>query len=123
GLLEIWITVCCKGLCAARQPSPPTTPLPRGGHEWRIPLPVGQGGASPRRCDREGPPTRWGRIFPKHAGDLLEATVVAGGMREGAIEPLRIPQNPLDVLAQQLVAACALEAQPLSALAAMVRRA
>ncbi len=48
-----------------------------------------------------------GRIFPKFRGDLLEAAVVTERMREGAIEETRIPRNPLDVLAQQVVAICA----------------
>src|SRR5206468_12731145 len=47
-----------------------------------------------------------GRIFPKFRGDLLESAVVARLMREGAIEETRIPRNPLDVLAQQIVAIC-----------------
>src|SRR3954453_8432921 len=48
-----------------------------------------------------------GRIFPKFRADLLEAAVVAKQMREGAIEETVIPRNPLDVLAQQIVAICA----------------
>jgi ATP-dependent helicase Lhr and Lhr-like helicase len=48
-----------------------------------------------------------GRIFPKFRGDLLESAVVAKAMREGAIEETSIPRNPLDVLAQQIVAICA----------------
>jgi ATP-dependent Lhr-like helicase len=48
-----------------------------------------------------------GRIFPKFRADLLEAAVVAKRMREGAIEETVIPRNPLDVLAQQVVAICA----------------
>ena len=48
-----------------------------------------------------------GRIFPKFRADLLESAVVARAMREGAIEETRIPRNPLDVLAQQVVAVCA----------------
>ena len=48
-----------------------------------------------------------GRIFPKFRGDLLECAVVARGMREGAIEPTVVPRNPLDVLAQQIVAMAA----------------
>ena len=52
---------------------------------------------------------RVGDIFyPKHRGDLLGATVTLAGMRSGTLEPLAIPTNPLDVLAQQTVAACAL---------------
>jgi ATP-dependent Lhr-like helicase len=50
-----------------------------------------------------------GRIFPKFRGDLLECAVVAKGMREGAIEPTVVPRNPLDVLAQQIVAMAAAE--------------
>ena len=48
-----------------------------------------------------------GRIFPKFRADLLESAVVARSMREGLIEETRIPRNPLDVLAQQIVAICA----------------
>ena len=48
-----------------------------------------------------------GRIFPKFRADLLESAVVAERMREGAIEETRIPRNPLDVLAQQIVAIAA----------------
>jgi ATP-dependent Lhr-like helicase len=48
-----------------------------------------------------------GRIFPKFRGDLLEAAVIAQLMREGRIEETVIPRNPLDVLAQQIVAICA----------------
>ncbi|HJY66841.1 MAG TPA: DEAD/DEAH box helicase, partial [Streptosporangiaceae bacterium] len=43
-------------------------------------------------------------IFPKYPGDLVEATVVTQRMRSGEIEELRVPRNPLDVLAQQIVA-------------------
>ena len=45
-----------------------------------------------------------GVIFPKFRGDLLQAAVVVDRMRAGAIEPLAIPANPLDVLAQQVIA-------------------
>src|SRR3954468_12288085 len=48
-----------------------------------------------------------GRIFPKFRADLLEAAVIAQRMQEGAIEETVIPRNPLDVLAQQIVAICA----------------
>ena len=55
-----------------------------------------------------------GRIFPKFRADLLECAVVAKRMREGKIETTVVPHNPLDVLAQQLVAiaAAAPEDQP-----------
>ena len=47
------------------------------------------------------------KVFPKHRGDLLEATVVVDRMYAGDIEATEIPQNPLDVLAQQIVAMAA----------------
>ena len=64
-----------------------------------------------------------GVVFPKHRGDLLSCAVVAERMGEGAIEELRYPRNPLDVLAQQIVAMVALDQWPLADLAALVRRA
>jgi ATP-dependent Lhr-like helicase len=48
-----------------------------------------------------------GRIFPKFRADLLESAVVVRRMLDGAIEETRVPHNPLDVLAQQIVAICA----------------
>ncbi|HWT23463.1 MAG TPA: DEAD/DEAH box helicase, partial [Solirubrobacteraceae bacterium] len=48
-----------------------------------------------------------GRIFPKFRADLLECAVVARRMREGLIERTVVPRNPLDVLAQQVVAIAA----------------
>ena len=50
-----------------------------------------------------------GRIFPKFRADLLECAVLVRRMREGAIEPTVVPRNPLDVLAQQIVAMAASE--------------
>jgi ATP-dependent helicase Lhr and Lhr-like helicase len=64
-----------------------------------------------------------GRIFPKFRADLLESAVVARAMREGAIEETRIPRNPLDVLAQQIVAICADEEISVTGLHVLVRRA
>ena len=49
-----------------------------------------------------------GVFFPKHRGDLVNTTVTVERMRAGGIEPLSIPANPLDILAQQTVAATAL---------------
>lgn len=48
-----------------------------------------------------------GRIVAKHPGDLLEAAVTAAAMAEGDVEPTRVPNAPLDVLAQQVVALAA----------------
>jgi ATP-dependent Lhr-like helicase len=56
-----------------------------------------------------------GRIFPKFRADLLECAVVARRMREAAIETTVVPRNPLDVLAQQIVAmAAAADEEPVS---------
>jgi ATP-dependent Lhr-like helicase len=64
-----------------------------------------------------------GRIFPKFRADLLECAVVARAMREGAIEETRIPRNPLDVLAQQVVAIAADREIAVDDLHALVARA
>src|SRR5260370_32075112 len=64
-----------------------------------------------------------GVIFPKYAGDLVQATVVASRMRVGQIEELRMPRNPLDVLAQQIVAMTAMDDWTVDELQATVRRA
>jgi ATP-dependent Lhr-like helicase len=64
-----------------------------------------------------------GVVFPKHRGDLLSCAVVAERMGAGAIEELRCPRNPLDVLAQQIVAMTALDEWQVDDLATLVRRA
>src|SRR6185437_10848338 len=51
-----------------------------------------------------------GVMFPKYRGDLVESAVVAERMQAGRIEAMRYPRNPLDVLAQQVVAMVALDA-------------
>ena len=50
-----------------------------------------------------------GIMFPKHRADLIHSAVAAERMTSGLIESLRVPANPLDILAQQTVAAVALE--------------
>ncbi|MBN9180552.1 MAG: ATP-dependent helicase, partial [Microbacterium sp.] len=47
-------------------------------------------------------------LFPKHRGDVLHTAVVTERMLAGQIEAISVPQNPLDILAQQTVAASAL---------------
>jgi len=49
-----------------------------------------------------------GVLFPKHRADLVHTAVTVERMTAGKIERLSIPQNPLDILAQQTVAATAL---------------
>ncbi len=66
--------------------------------------------------------TSRGVVFPKHRGDLLEAAVVAKGMREGAVESIEIPRHPLDVLAQQIVAVVAEGPVAVDELEAMLAR-
>lgn len=63
------------------------------------------------------------KVFPKYRGDLLNATVVADLMAQRAVEETRIPRNPLDVLAQQVVAAAALDHHTADDLFRIVRRA
>jgi ATP-dependent Lhr-like helicase len=50
-----------------------------------------------------------GVLFPKHRTDLIGCAVTVQRMRAGEIETMRVPANPLDVLAQHTVAAAALE--------------
>jgi len=64
-----------------------------------------------------------GVIFPKYRGDLVQSAVVAERMRNGAIEALRYPRNPLDVLAQQIVAMTSMDTWDVDELLALVRRA
>jgi ATP-dependent Lhr-like helicase len=68
-----------------------------------------------------GEPSK-GVIFPKYRGDLLEVAVVTKLMHEGAIEPTVVPRNPLDVLAQQLVATAVDRPWRVDDLYALVRR-
>jgi ATP-dependent helicase Lhr and Lhr-like helicase len=64
-----------------------------------------------------------GVLFPKFRGDLVQTAVVVERMREGAIESLHVPANPLDVLAQQLVAMAAMDDWTVGDLEGLVRRA
>uniref|UniRef100_UPI0026F36A6E ATP-dependent helicase n=1 Tax=Mycolicibacterium bacteremicum TaxID=564198 RepID=UPI0026F36A6E len=50
-----------------------------------------------------------GVLFPKHRTDLIDCAVTVQRMKAGQIETMRVPTNPLDVLAQHTVAAAALE--------------
>jgi ATP-dependent Lhr-like helicase len=64
-----------------------------------------------------------GTIFPTHRGHLVEAAAIAERMAEGAIEETRVPRNPLDVLAQQIVAMAALDTWDVEVLQSTVVRA
>ncbi len=64
-----------------------------------------------------------GKIFPRHRGDLVEAAVVAQRMGTGEIESIRFPRQPLDVLAQQVVAMVAVDDWSVPDMLAVLRRA
>lgn len=64
-----------------------------------------------------------GVIFPKQRADLVHAAVTSERMLSGAIETMRVPANPLDILAQQTIAAAAVDALEVDAWFDAVRRA
>jgi ATP-dependent Lhr-like helicase len=64
-----------------------------------------------------------GIIFPKFRGDLVACAAVARAMHDGAVESTRYPRNPLDVLAQQIVAIAASDPWPVDDLFTLVRQA
>ncbi|MFI5282289.1 MAG: DEAD/DEAH box helicase [Candidatus Dormibacterales bacterium] len=64
-----------------------------------------------------------GIFIPKFRGDLLETAAVVEGMLEGRIESTKVPRKPLDVLAQQMVAMCAMDDWNVDDLGKLVRRA
>jgi ATP-dependent helicase Lhr and Lhr-like helicase len=86
----------------------------------------GAGGRGLQRIGRAGhqvgQPSR-GALFPKYRGDLVETAVVVRRMHDGLIEATRYPRNPLDVLAQQVVAMTAVDEWGVDDLLALVRRA
>jgi len=67
--------------------------------------------------------TSRGVFFPNHRGDLIASAVVVERMRHGAIEEVAELRNPLDVLAQQIVAVVSIEDAKAEELYALVRRA
>lgn len=66
--------------------------------------------------------TSHGIVLPKYRGDLVTAAVVVERMRGALIEDIRIPRNPLDVLAQQIVACVAMDDWPVADLFELCRR-
>jgi ATP-dependent Lhr-like helicase len=69
-----------------------------------------------------GEPSR-GILFPKYRGDLLAAAAATARMHEGRVEETAYPRNPLDVLAQQIVAIVSAGPQEVEDLFRLVRRA
>jgi ATP-dependent Lhr-like helicase len=64
-----------------------------------------------------------GVLFPKFRADLLATAAVTRAMKQAAVEETRVPQNPLDVLAQQVAAVATQGEYPVDELYALVRRA
>jgi ATP-dependent helicase Lhr and Lhr-like helicase len=64
-----------------------------------------------------------GRLFATTRDDLLECASLVRAVRQGDLDRLMIPESPLDVLAQQIVAACSAEEWDEDAMFALVRRA
>jgi ATP-dependent Lhr-like helicase len=64
-----------------------------------------------------------GVIFPKFRGDLVASAAVARAMHEGAVEATRYPRNPLDIVAQQVVAMASMDDWEVDELFATIRRA
>ncbi|MGZ4503507.1 MAG: ATP-dependent helicase [Nocardioidaceae bacterium] len=74
------------------------------------------------RAGHPGGEVSRGVLLPKHRADLVHTAVAVERMREGAIEALRVPANPLDVLAQQVVATTAVDEWDVDELFTGVRR-
>src|SRR6185503_3067841 len=64
-----------------------------------------------------------GVIFPKFRGDLVASAAVAKAMHDGAVEASRYPRNPLDIVAQQIVAMVSMDTWGADDLFATIRRA
>jgi ATP-dependent Lhr-like helicase len=64
-----------------------------------------------------------GRLFATTRDDLLECAALVRAIRQGDLDRLMIPESPLDVLAQQIVAACSAEEWGEEEMFALVRRA
>ena len=65
--------------------------------------------------------TSYGKIYGTHPEDLIEAAVVAKGMQERQVEAVEVPRNSLDVLAQQIVAAVAVQDWPMRELYRVIK--
>jgi ATP-dependent Lhr-like helicase len=63
------------------------------------------------------------RLYPSHGLDLVEAAVIVGCIADQAVEPLAVPEGPLDVLAQTLLSALCAEPASADSLFALVTRA
>ncbi len=73
------------------------------------------------RSGHQAGATSEGIIFPKFRGDLVACAAVSRAMHEGLVESTRYPRNPLDVLAQQIVAMAGMDTWDVNDLFARVR--
>ena len=64
-----------------------------------------------------------GVVFPKFRGDLVACAAVARAMHDGAVEATRYPRNPLDIIAQHIVAMTAMDRWDVDELFATIRQA
>jgi len=64
-----------------------------------------------------------GRLFATTRDDLLECAALVRAIRQGDLDRLMIPESPLDILAQQIVATCSAEEWVEDEMFALVRRA
>jgi len=64
-----------------------------------------------------------GIVFPKFRGDLIACAAVTRAMHDGQVETTRYPRNPLDVLAQQIVAMAAMDPWSVDEMFSRVRQA
>jgi ATP-dependent Lhr-like helicase len=76
---------------------------------------LGRSGHGPGRTVR-------GRFIPLHPGDLLRCAILSKAVLSLSIEPLRVPENPLDVLAQAILGLCLRQPRSRRELYALARR-
>ncbi|HEV2170929.1 MAG TPA: helicase-related protein, partial [Candidatus Binatus sp.] len=62
-------------------------------------------------------------VFPKYRADLLACAAITKAMYDGEVESVRYPRNPLDVLAQQIVAMVSMDPWEVNELFSVVRQA
>ncbi|HTT51078.1 MAG TPA: DEAD/DEAH box helicase [Streptosporangiaceae bacterium] len=70
---------------------------------------------------RTGTPA--GRLYPTSRDELVECAALLRGVRAGRLDALIVPDGPLDILAQHMIAECAAADWPEAELLALARRA
>ncbi len=87
------------------------------------PLSVASGMQRVGRAGHQAGGTSAAVIYPKYRGDLVACAAITRAMYEGHVEAVHYPRNPLDVLAQQIVAMVAMDDWEVAALFRAIRRA